>query len=549
LKTFAAERILVFLACGEEIMTLGNKVNVLLVDDRPENLLVLKITLSSLNANLVEAHSGKEALRLVLDHEFAVILLDVMMPEMDGFETARLIREREKSKHTPIIFVTAMFLDDQDAFKGYSVGAVDYIMKPFAPEILRSKVGVFVDLFRKTEEIKRQSEHILAMEKREHDARLKETEERLVRETERERAEAHAVRAILEHAPVGFARLDREQRMVETNDVFAAQFTLPANSHGQPILSALELPAPLLESINESKPHLVYNLKVSAPGPTCETERYCDLAVWPVKSADGQLSSTILVASDVTERVLLDLQRKDFVATLAHDLQTPVIASDRALSLLLDKLNGLVSPELITWMTMLKKNNQNLLHMIETLLDVYHYEEGSQALYLDQVDLKLLATTCIEELLPLASEQGLAIESHFDEELKSVAADRTAIRRVITNLIDNSLKFTPRGGTITVRARNDRDSFVVFEVADTGIGIKAEDKKHLFERFWHGRGERSYKGSNGLGLYLCRQIIESHHGQIECQTIVGKMTTFRFTLPIKSEKPVSLSAAAVKESA
>ena len=530
-------------------MTLGNKVNVLLVDDRPENLLVLKITLSSLNANLVEAHSGKEALRLVLDHEFAVILLDVMMPEMDGFETARLIREREKSKHTPIIFVTAMFLDDQDAFKGYSVGAVDYIMKPFAPEILRSKVGVFVDLFRKTEEIKRQSEHILAMEKREHDARLKETEERLVRETERERAEAHAVRAILEHAPVGFARLDREQRMVETNDVFAAQFTLPANSHGQPILSALELPAPLLESINESKPHLVYNLKVSAPGPTCETERYCDLAVWPVKSADGQLSSTILVASDVTERVLLDLQRKDFVATLAHDLQTPVIASDRALSLLLDKLNGLVSPELITWMTMLKKNNQNLLHMIETLLDVYHYEEGSQALYLDQVDLKLLATTCIEELLPLASEQGLAIESHFDEELKSVAADRTAIRRVITNLIDNSLKFTPRGGTITVRARNDRDSFVVFEVADTGIGIKAEDKKHLFERFWHGRGERSYKGSNGLGLYLCRQIIESHHGQIECQTIVGKMTTFRFTLPIKSEKPVSLSAAAVKESA
>jgi signal transduction histidine kinase len=254
-----------------------------------------------------------------------------------------------------------------------------------------------------------------------------------------------------------------------------------------------------------------------------------------VKTAEGQLSGTILVATDVTERVLLDLQRNDFVATLAHDLQTPVIASDRALSLLLDKIKGLVPEDVVNWVTMLKKNNQNLLHMIESLLDVYHYEEGSRALYLDNVDLKLLASTCIDELTPLAQEQGLRIESDFDPNLKTVSADRTAIRRVITNLIDNSLKFTPKEGTITVRARNGNNGSVIFEVTDTGIGIKAEDKKHLFERFWHGSGHKSYKGSNGLGLYLCRQIIESHQGQIECESTVGKMTTFRFTLPVMSQ--------------
>jgi NtrC-family two-component system sensor histidine kinase KinB len=265
-----------------------------------------------------------------------------------------------------------------------------------------------------------------------------------------------------------------------------------------------------------------------------ESGRFCDLAIWPVKSDDGQLSGTILVAQDVTERVLLDLQRKDFVATLAHDLQTPVIASDRALSLLLDKIAGLVSADVITWVTMLKKNNQNLLHMIESLLDVYHYEEGSRALYFDEVDLKLLAVTCVEELTPLAQEQGLVILTDFDPDLKTAFADRTAIRRVITNLIDNSLKFTPRGGTITVQARNDGDT-IIFEVTDTGIGIKEEDSKHLFERFWHGTGHKSYKGSNGLGLYLCRQIVESHHGQIECQSTVGKLTTFRFTLPAKTD--------------
>jgi signal transduction histidine kinase len=353
---------------------------------------------------------------------------------------------------------------------------------------------------------------------------------------------------VLEHAPVGFARLDRDHKIVESNDVFTKQFSLPANYHGQPVLSVLELPQPLLDSIKDSKPYLVHDLKVS-PGTASETSRFCDLAVWPVKNADGQLSSIILVAQDVTERVLLDLQRKDFVATLAHDLQTPVIASDRALTLLLGKLEGLVSPELITWVSMLKKNNQNLLHMIETLLDVYHYEEGSRALYLDEVDLKLLATSCIEELLPLAQEQGLTIESDFEEGLPLVTADRTAIRRVITNLIDNSLKFTAPEGTITVRARNNGSKVVVFEVSDTGIGIKPEDKKHLFERFWHGTGHKSYKGSNGLGLYLCRQIIESHQGQIDCESTVGKMTTFRFTLPIKSAQCVTVATPSVKESA
>jgi NtrC-family two-component system sensor histidine kinase KinB len=309
----------------------------------------------------------------------------------------------------------------------------------------------------------------------------------------------------------------------------------------------VELPEALLEAIKESKPCLVNELKIFADSAG-QTSRFCDLAMWPVKNADGQLSNIILVASDVTERVLRDLQRQDFVATLAHDLQTPVIASDRALSLLLNKLNGLVPDELIKWVAMLKSNNQNLLHMIENLLDVYHYQEGSRALYLDKVDLKSLASSCIEELLPLAQDQGLSIEREFDEDLKPVTADRTALRRVIINLIDNSLKFTPANGTITVRARTNGSS-VTFEVSDNGIGIKPDEQQHLFERFWHGTGHKSYKGSHGLGLYLCRQIIESHQGQIECESTVGKMTTFRFTLPISSEMRITVANQGVKESA
>lgn len=514
-------------------MNASEKVNVLLVDDRPENLLVLRATLAPLGLNLMEAQSCKDALKYLLDHEFAAILLDVMMPEVDGFETARLIREREKSKYTPIIFVTAMFLDDADAFRGYSVGAVDYIMKPFVPEILRSKVSVFVDLFRKTEEVRRQAEHIRLMEQREYLAKLVATEDRLRQEAERERAETRAVRAVLEHAPVGFARLGAKFDVIETNPVFAELFSIKEQGIGRPLLENLPgLPESVVKAIQEGRPHRIEALKVRDGAPT-ETARYCDLAFWPVKGSKGEHSGTILVASDVSERVLREQQRKDFVATLAHDLQTPVIASDRALSLLLNQIPDTLAPELINLAVMLKKNNKNLLHMIESLLDVYHYEEGASALYFDKVDLTVLINTCIEELMPLATQEGIKLGADLPQNLSPVYADRTAIRRVITNLLDNSLKFTPSGGSISVRAQNC-DEFVSIEVSDTGVGIKPEDQAYLFERYWHGKGHtKTFKGSSGLGLYVCRQIVEAHHGRIECDSEVDKLTTFRVTLPVR----------------
>src|SRR5947208_10992048 len=133
------------------------KVSILLVDDHIENLVALEALLSNLGQNLVRAQSGVDALRFLLHQEFAVIILDVDMPVIDGFETAALIRDRKKSRHTPIIFLTAINKGEQHVFKGYSLGAVDYLTKPFVPEILRSKVVAFVELHKKTEQVKRQT--------------------------------------------------------------------------------------------------------------------------------------------------------------------------------------------------------------------------------------------------------------------------------------------------------------------------------------------------------------------------------------------------------
>lgn len=156
------------------------RVNLLLVDDQPQNLLALEAILdeSPEKLNIVKAQSGKEALRRLLEQDFAMILLDVLMPEMDGFETAALIRQRDRSRHTPIIFLTAVGNSDAHVFKGYSVGAVDYLFKPVAPDIVRAKVATFVELFKKTEEVKRQAEQLREIERRDHERQLREAEER-----------------------------------------------------------------------------------------------------------------------------------------------------------------------------------------------------------------------------------------------------------------------------------------------------------------------------------------------------------------------------------
>ena len=180
------------------------RVSILLVDDRPENLLALEAILEQLGQNLVRANSGPEALKRILSGEFAVILLDVQMPGMNGFEVAEIIKSREKSRTIPIIFLSAINKEDAYVFKGYSMGAVDYVFKPFNPDVLRSKVAVFVDLFLKQREIQRQSDLLRESQKREleleHRTSLLEAEARSAAKLSQMNEELHRRQIALEQA-------------------------------------------------------------------------------------------------------------------------------------------------------------------------------------------------------------------------------------------------------------------------------------------------------------------------------------------------------------
>jgi PAS domain S-box-containing protein len=537
-------------------------VNILLVDDRPENLLALEAILEPLGQNLVRANSGDEALKCLLRSEFAAILLDVQMPGLNGFETARLIKSRERTRSIPIIFLTAINKEEAYVFEGYQVGAVDYMSKPFQPDVLRSKVAVFVDLYRKQEQIKQQERMLREAELRAmeltHRARLNESEARTAE--------------IVGSAMDAIISCDAEQRITMFNAAAERMFGLAEEK-------VLGVPLGELFPEREAESTLA-EICANAPDARAEsngrasrvesfTGRRADGEEFPLEASiscldvEGGRSYTI-IARDVSERrraeealrtqalslaqTTAELKvlneelharqeeleramtaRNRFYASMSHELRTPINAIIGYNTLLLDNIYGPLNERQTHGLQRTHKAAKHLLELVNDVLDLSKIEAGKIELSLQPVHFPAIIEDLFVTVRPLADEHQSPLELRLDGESKAIVTDPRRVRQILLNLLSNAIKFG-RSRPIHVDVSTVGSDRVQVAVTDHGEGIAGDDVSRIFDEFVQLQNSQQL-GGTGLGLPISKRLAKLLGGDLTVSSEEGKGSTFTLVLP------------------
>ena len=550
---------------------MDEKVNILVVDDLPDKRLAFEVVLEELGQNVVMADSGSAALRELLAREFAVILLDVNMPDIDGIETAELIRQHSKTRHTPIIFVTA-YADEMQTARGYALGAVDYILSPVIPEILRSKVRVFVELYRAQKraqalaraeaertaaEEATQRSQFLAFASREIGASLNLDEgmERLLQMLVPRLAEyallsvqlddealvmtcggprggphplrdldglppalraalARGLKGELALAPHAGGALPREVRHLKLVPLRA----------GERIVAMLALGCVRTPGAQGAADQAVMDELVSRAAIAFENARL----YWNLKREMAR-------AKEAEEKLKEASRRKDeFLAMLSHELRNPLAPIRNAAEVM--RRIAPADAGIVWARDVVERQVTHLAQLVDDLLDVSRITQGKISLKKEPLELAKVIQHSIDTARTLLD----AKRHHLGVSLPAapiwVHGDFARLSQVLGNILNNAAKYTAEGGRIELAASAERGEAVV-SVRDNGIGIDGALLPHVFELFT--QGERSLdrsQGGLGVGLTVVQRLVDLHQGRVEVRSDgPGKGSLFRVVLPCVSE--------------
>ena len=489
-----------------------SQVNILLVDDRPDGLLTLQAVLASSDYCLVTASCGEEALAHLLDKEFAVILMDVQMPGMDGFETARIIKQRERSRDIPIIFVTAIHRDADYVFRGYGIGAVDYLVKPFDPDALKSKVAVFADLFRKNQKLEYQAE------------RLRISEEKY--------------RVLLATARDAVATLSVERRILSLSPAFEMMTGWEVKDWLGAVLDDLLHPEdrPAFRSgflrTMKDEGHLVEARLRKKDGTYLVMEASARQLL-----QEGLVTGIITVIRDVSERKRSEaaarrqqeLERSNreleqFAHICSHDLQEP-LRNIRTYAQLLEKgLHGKLNESMSESLDFISKSAARMSHLVRDLFAFSRVDSGEVTL--EAVDSGKVCEQALENLQGLIRKNDVKIVLG---DLPMVMGSPSLLIQVFQNLIGNATKFRSSEKPIVHISAEPHGAEWQFSVRDNGIGFDMNYADHIFTIFRRLHHSKDYPGT-GAGLAICKRILERHGGRIWADSKPGKGATFYFLL-------------------
>jgi PAS domain S-box-containing protein len=512
---------------GNANVTTKPRVPILMVDDKPAQRLAMKVVLSELGCSVVEADSGIEALRCVMAQDFAVILLDVLMPDMDGFQTASLIRQRPRSEMTPIIFITAQAKDEIATTDLYAQGAVDFIFAPVAPHELRAKVSVFANLFIRAEELAARAQEV--------------------------QRSADQLRLLTDAAPIGIFQTDIDNRYVYTNprwtEITGIAAEAAAGQEWDTILG-VEARARLVAELPDGVVHrseLCHRFELRRPGSGSQIVLVTSKSI---PDRDGGIAGWVGTLADVTaeagaEAAMSDARdtalsasamQKNFAASASHELRTPTTSILGYVEEVLE--NDALSEEDRGFLQIVYRNAQRLSQLIDDLLILGEAEIGASMMQLEPTALVPLVEHVMTNFSAAAQRAGITVRADHDRDPASALVDPLRLEQALTNVIGNALKFTPNGGDVTVAVRggDDRDT-VDISVADTGMGIHPTDIDSIFGRFYRTRiaVDTAIKGS-GLGLAIAKRMIEAQNGKIRVTSRLGHGSTFTVTLPVASRE-------------
>jgi signal transduction histidine kinase/DNA-binding response OmpR family regulator len=537
---------------------------ILIVDDQPRNLDVLEVMLGDLDCDLVRATSPNEALLHLVRNDFAALVLDIRMPGMSGLELAALIKQRKRSQHVPILFLTAFSVNEEDVLRGYGVGAVDYLSKPINPGILRSKVGVFIELFRKTQELasladtlqgemaaRERAQEALKQANQDLERRVHERTTALNRALQGVRENEERLRMALEVAQLAAWEWHLASSQMRWSTDPEVVFGFPKGAFGPELrLSRTIHPddRPRVEQATASA------LKTGLYEAEYRAVRPDSTIAWITERgrvfSDVDGDRMVGISRDITsernalqdrERLLRNEReardeaerqsrlKDEFLATLSHELRTPMNAILGWLSIL---ESGKPIREVHSALAVIARNAQLQAKLIDDLLDMNRLISGNITLEVAQVDVAGLLQTTMQSLQPAADARGVQVIASVQSNVGGIIADARRLQQVLWNLLHNAVKFSKSGGRVEIHVLRD-DQALQLTVKDNGQGISSAFLPHVFERFRQqdASSTRSTAGL-GLGLSIAKHLVELHGGTISASSPGNdEGATFVVTVP------------------